>query len=243
MNTKAVAQLGEVILAAMSQRRTAAGIAVAVDAAVIEPLRAEVDRVRANARYWRQRYYTEASVRWDDELPPGGEVCAVCEQPVESEPCPEHNPRALVAKLTAEIERLRRPSYSDRHVWQVSEEDGRIDGLYATEDDGKKGSIDCYEEMEEPSPDYSWRKREDNSLELLVGGEPVGIYVSRQDVFGRREAADEPVPYALTEQASAVRGRLSHLLATEPLGGLDREQLAAGLDRLTTAIRNQRKDT
>ncbi|MFE5563336.1 hypothetical protein [Streptomyces sp. NPDC056544] len=30
---------------------------------------------------------------WSDELPPGGFVCNVCGQPVESEPCPDHEPK------------------------------------------------------------------------------------------------------------------------------------------------------
>lgn len=29
---------------------------------------------------------------WSSELPPGGLVCSICGQPVESEPCPEHAP-------------------------------------------------------------------------------------------------------------------------------------------------------
>ncbi|WP_267244383.1 DUF6011 domain-containing protein [Streptomyces sp. PR69] len=31
---------------------------------------------------------------WSSELPPGGLVCSVCSQPVESEPCPVHAPKA-----------------------------------------------------------------------------------------------------------------------------------------------------
>lgn len=29
---------------------------------------------------------------WDSSLPPGGRVCSICGQPVESEPCAEHGP-------------------------------------------------------------------------------------------------------------------------------------------------------
>lgn len=54
------------------------------------------------ARHWRERYRIEANVLWDDSLPPGGEVCADCGQPVESEPCPEHHPRTVVARLRQE---------------------------------------------------------------------------------------------------------------------------------------------
>lgn len=56
----------------------------------------ELGRER-DASYWRQRFETEANVRWDDGCPPGGMVCATCGEPVESEPCPEHNPKAIVA--------------------------------------------------------------------------------------------------------------------------------------------------
>jgi hypothetical protein len=106
VNARAVNALAGVIHAAMRTHRTAAGIAAAVDAAgmLMSPETAaahaaEVDRWKATAESWRQRYYAEAGVRWDDELPPGGEVCATCEQPVESEPCPEHNPRTLMAQM------------------------------------------------------------------------------------------------------------------------------------------------
>ena len=34
-----------------------------------------------------------APERWDDSVPPGGYVCAVCGTPVESEPCPVHGGR------------------------------------------------------------------------------------------------------------------------------------------------------
>lgn len=35
---------------------------------------------------------------WDPSLPPGGRVCGICGQPVESEPCPEHAPVEEVAR-------------------------------------------------------------------------------------------------------------------------------------------------
>lgn len=92
--------------------------------------------------------------------------------------------------LLAEIERLSRPSYSERHVWQVwNEHDSSTHALYATEDDAKTGTIECWEEVEESCPDYSWQPaRGDHSLELLVGGEPAGIYLTRQDVHGKAVA-------------------------------------------------------
>lgn len=36
----------------------------------------------------------DAPDRWDVSVPPGGYVCSVCGTPVESEPCPDHQPRA-----------------------------------------------------------------------------------------------------------------------------------------------------
>ncbi|MEV0031404.1 hypothetical protein [Nocardia sp. NPDC050793] len=33
---------------------------------------------------------------WSDELPPGGMVCNICRQPVETEPCAEHAPPGYV---------------------------------------------------------------------------------------------------------------------------------------------------
>lgn len=32
---------------------------------------------------------------WDDSVPPGGMVCAVCGVPVESERCPQHGPKVV----------------------------------------------------------------------------------------------------------------------------------------------------
>jgi hypothetical protein len=54
----------------------------------------DLERTRAESRMWRDRLWAEQTVKWDDELPPGGLVCAdpECGQPVESEPCPEHSP-------------------------------------------------------------------------------------------------------------------------------------------------------
>src|SRR5690606_34958123 len=33
---------------------------------------------------------------WSDEVAPGGRVCSICGQPVESEPCPKHAPDGYV---------------------------------------------------------------------------------------------------------------------------------------------------
>ncbi|MEU5157764.1 hypothetical protein [Glycomyces sp. NPDC021274] len=69
-------------------------------------LRTELDRVASDRYRWMRRYYEEAGTYWDAELPPGGECCAECGQPVESEPCPEHNPRAVVEQLRARVVEL-----------------------------------------------------------------------------------------------------------------------------------------
>lgn len=56
MNTQAVNSLTRVIFGAMTKRRTAAGIAVAVDAAVLEPLRrriTELETERALVQEYR----------------------------------------------------------------------------------------------------------------------------------------------------------------------------------------------
>lgn len=66
-----------------------------------------------DASYWRQRFENEANVRWDDGCPPGGMVCATCGEPVESEPCAEHNPKTILAAQTATTE-LRVISLADQ---------------------------------------------------------------------------------------------------------------------------------
>lgn len=66
----------------------------------------EIDRLAADRQYWMTRYYEESRTYWDAELPPGGECCAVCYQPVESEPCPDHHPATVADWLTAGVERL-----------------------------------------------------------------------------------------------------------------------------------------
>ncbi|MEU7597531.1 hypothetical protein AB0B79_31540 [Streptomyces sp. NPDC039022] len=76
-------------------------------AALAEANRA-IDRAREDAAYWRRRYREESCTAWDDGQPPGGEVCAAadCGRPVESEPCPEHNPRTVAEQLRARITEL-----------------------------------------------------------------------------------------------------------------------------------------
>lgn len=66
----------------------------------------ELDRVRSNRDYWRGRYRSESRTTWSSEVPPGGEVCADCGEPVESEPCAEHNPTAVAEQLRARVTEL-----------------------------------------------------------------------------------------------------------------------------------------
>jgi hypothetical protein len=74
--------------------------------AELAELRQKLGRVTANRDYWRDRYRSESRTTWSSEVPPGGEVCADCGEPVESEPCAEHNPAALVEQLRARITEL-----------------------------------------------------------------------------------------------------------------------------------------
>jgi len=96
---------------------------------------------------------------------------------------------AEVERLRAELERATRPSYSDWHVWMVWQEERPIHAVYATEDDAKQGSIDCWEEDEPSCPDYSWKVHANDRLELLVGGELAEVYITRMDVFGKAMVA------------------------------------------------------
>lgn len=90
-----------------------------------------------------------------------------------------------LVRLRNELERAKRPSYSTQHVWTVWREERPIHALYATEDDAKQGSIDCWEEDEPSCPDYSWKAHADGRLELVVGGELADVYISRNDVFSK----------------------------------------------------------
>lgn len=90
-----------------------------------------------------------------------------------------------VTRLRAELGKARATA---SHVWQVWCEDGPVHGFYATEDDAKQGSIDCWQETEPSCPDYSWAK-DGPRLELLVGGVRGGVCISRQPVYGRHLTA------------------------------------------------------
>lgn len=102
-----------------------------------------------------------------------------------------------------ELARVKRPSYSQRHVWSVWREAQPFHGFYGTEDDARQGSIDCWEENEARCPDYSW-KPDGPRLELLVGGETSGVYISRDDVFGRLAEPEKELAEARAELAKYV---------------------------------------
>lgn len=71
-------------------------------------LLARLERMTADRDRWCRMYRAESRTVWDTELPPGGECCADCGQPVESEPCPEHNPAAVAQRYAAALTRLDR---------------------------------------------------------------------------------------------------------------------------------------
>lgn len=110
---------------------------------------------------------------------------------------------ARVAELETDLERTSRPSYSQRHVWSVWREDQPIHAFYGTIDDARQGSIDCWEEDEPVCPDYSW-KPDGPRLELVVGGETSGVYISRHDVFGSLAEPEKELAEARADLARYV---------------------------------------
>lgn len=113
------------------------------------------------------------------------------------------------ARLEAELAHASRPSYSHRHVWSVWREDQPIHAFYATLNDARQGSIDCWEEDEPACPDYSWRP-DGGRLELVVGGEAGGVYISRHDVFGTLGPA---LPWAADMPDDDLNGFLNDLVS------------------------------
>ena len=61
----------------------------------------QLDRLAVNVCYWRDRAYAAENVLWDESVAPGGEVCATCGVPVESEPCAAHSPALTAAGVEA----------------------------------------------------------------------------------------------------------------------------------------------
>lgn len=82
----------------------------------VAELEAEADRLAHDRAHWRARYYEESRTYWDAELPPGGECCADCGQPVESESCAEHHPATVVARLRAQVADLKQQRDAARAV-------------------------------------------------------------------------------------------------------------------------------
>ncbi|MET9953529.1 hypothetical protein ABZ135_18530 [Streptomyces sp. NPDC006339] len=81
------------------------------------------------------------------------------------------------------------PTTPPLRVWQVIREDEHTAyNLYGTEDDAKRGSINCWLEEESPRDNYSWRPFGDG-LELLVDDKSAGILINRLPVYGRHFAA------------------------------------------------------
>lgn len=124
-------------------------------------------------------------------------------------------------------------------VWSVWRDE--VDGqhaLYATLDDARQGSIDCWQEYEPVCPDYSWRQR-GSGWELLVGSDASGVYISRHKVYGQPKTDPEP-PATLSD---AERTMLTYALdqAQERIwsedGFTDEDQAAVtALRRLTAEV-------
>lgn len=146
-------------------------------------------------------------------------------------------------EIAAELARLRGLAGSAPGVWHVFEEDTPrpvVPPLFASKAAAEGEAIARYEEMDGSCPDYSWRPGDDESCELLAGGDPVGIYLAPAPVHGRPDPADEPIPYELTAEVDRLRGEnrghvehagalLKQLRAIE-LGNGERSLLALALD-------------
>ncbi|MFI1525455.1 hypothetical protein [Streptomyces griseus] len=98
--------------------------------------------------------------------------------------------RDRVARLTAQPAALPAPAAAPlAEVWTVwRENETTVYGHYATVDDARQGTIDCWQKNEPVCPDYSWRQ-DGPRLELVVGGEFGGVYASRHQVYGAPPAA------------------------------------------------------
>ncbi|MFE7120129.1 hypothetical protein ACFU99_32370 [Streptomyces sp. NPDC057654] len=171
------------VAAAQSLLKDAAAVNAA-QADRIESLEVEADRLAADRSRWMYRYYEESRTYWDAELPPGGECCADCRQPVESEPCPDHHPRTVVQRLrdrvteleqqAAEAAKARRPAhlsllrhYGELHSLHATHEDayGHAEGIAPVGTEIRWGPAD-----DRPVSEVEWSV---NSVPLAgpVGGE------------------------------------------------------------------------
>jgi hypothetical protein len=79
-------------------------------------------------------------------------------------------------------------------VWVVWREDQPAYAYFASEAAAKQGMVDYWEEDEPVEPGYGWRQ-DGARLELVVGGEPGGVYASRHRVYGppAQGADDDPI--------------------------------------------------
>jgi hypothetical protein len=57
---------------------------------------------------------------WDSSLPPGGRVCSICGQPVESEPCPDHAPTDGTPGPTGRVAQLLDTIRTSRGRWTTT---------------------------------------------------------------------------------------------------------------------------
>ncbi|MFJ6239857.1 hypothetical protein ACIQH0_38065 [Streptomyces griseus] len=153
---------------------------------------------------------------------------------------------------TSPAEGRRSPAASLAEVWTVWRADNpTVYGHFATVDAARQGTIDCWQEDKPVCPDYSWRP-DGPRLELVVGGEPAGVYASRYRVYGTppapadraavlREAAD-----LLSELGTPIFGERSEherglMYGADRLRRLAGEA-AAGAHQTEQAHRPQRGD-
>jgi hypothetical protein len=113
----------------------------------LDRLRAGLDRARSSSAFWESRYREESRTCWDDGLPPGGECCAVCGQPVESEPCPEHHPATVADRLRTERTEAAQLSHQYRN--ERDRLRARLDAIALMRDRVRAGLDDLNTELEE----------------------------------------------------------------------------------------------
>jgi hypothetical protein len=68
---------------------------------------------------------------WDSSFPPGGRVCNICGQPVESEPCPDHAPDFYRPGYVYSY-----PRYADGYDWKF-----RCDAITTHPEDGERTAL------------------------------------------------------------------------------------------------------
>lgn len=124
-------------------------------------------------------------------------------------------------------------------VWHVYEEDTpqlSAPRLFTSKAAAEQGSIDLFQEMENYCPDYSWQPGEDESWELLAGGEPVGIFLTpvsvgddpaavpdffRPDRTYTRSSHGRPVEFYVTHVSTPPGGTTLTAFGWHRIGGYD----------------------